>query len=41
MAIANATLTGPSVTQVDVAARFGMNSGSPDFGATAGLSVKF
>ncbi len=28
-------------TQVDVAARFGMNSDSPDFGITAGLSVKF
>ncbi|MEK6245379.1 MAG: transporter [Pseudomonadota bacterium] len=28
-------------TQVDVAARFGMNSNSPDFGATVGLSVKF
>ena len=28
-------------TQVDVAARFGMNSGSPDVGATMGLSVKF
>lgn len=28
-------------SQVDVAARFGMNSDSPDFGATVGLSVKF
>lgn len=28
-------------TQVDLAARFGMNSDSPDFGATMGLSIKF
>ena len=27
--------------QVDVSARFGMNSNSPDFGAGLGLSVKF
>lgn len=27
--------------QVDIAARFGMNSNSPDFGATVGLCVKF
>jgi outer membrane putative beta-barrel porin/alpha-amylase len=29
------------LTQVDVATRFGMNSGTPDLAVTAGLSVKF